>query len=129
MPLGPGDTIRKAVDNLLKSDNGFVVFDDGHDDEYVQYSHDPEGLTLFWPARGPSVPSTEGSVASLLQSFNFQQGKDVKKMPVGTYVVESDGVYAQFGRDVDLVENFTTAAFERVYRRLGLQKLNTRLET
>jgi hypothetical protein len=129
MPFEPGDTIRKAVDRLLASDNGFVVFDDGNDDEYVQYSHDPDGLTLFWPAHGPRVPSTQGSVASLLQSFDFRQGKDVKKMTAGTYVVESDGLYAQFGRNVDLVENFTAAAFERVYGRLGVEKLNTRLET
>ncbi len=129
MPSGPGDTIRKAVDRLLASDDGFVVFDDGNDDEYVQYSHDPVGLMLFWPAAGPRVPSTEGSVVSLLQSFDFREGKDVKKIPVGTYVVESDGVYAQFGRNVDLVENFITAAFERVYRRLGVETLNTRLET
>ncbi len=129
MPFGPGDTIRKAVDHLLAANTGFVVFDDDNDDEYVQYAIEPEGLMLFWPAQGPKVPSTKGTVASLLESFDFRQGKDVRKLPVRTYAVESDGLYAQFGRDVDLVENFTTAAFERVYQRLGVQKLNTRLET
>ena len=87
MPFGPGDDIRKAATELLRMDDGFVVFDDGDDLEYVQYSSDGKELILNWPANGPRVASTAGEV----------------------------------------VENFTTAAFERVYRRLGLQKLNARV--
>ncbi len=134
MPFGPSDTIRQAADRLLAASKpgeqgGFVVLDDGDDSEYVQYSVEPEGLMLFWPAEGPRVPSTNGGVASLLQSFDFRQTSELKTMPPRTYVVEDDGLYAQFGRDVDLVENFTTAAFERVYGRFGVQKLNSRVET
>jgi hypothetical protein len=43
--------------------------------------------------------------------------------------VKDDGIYAQFGRDPDLIENFTTAAFEKVYGRFGVQKLNSRIDS
>jgi hypothetical protein len=129
MPFGPGDTIRNAVERLLSTNGAFVIFDDGNENEYVQYSLEKEGLSLFWPAAGPRVASTDPGVAALLESHGFKKGKDVKQMAAGTYVIESDGVYAQFGRDVDLVENFTTAAFEKVFGRLGLTKLNSRVES
>jgi hypothetical protein len=38
MPFGPSETIRDAVKKLLDQKEGFVIFDDGKDDEYVQYS-------------------------------------------------------------------------------------------
>jgi len=121
--------IRDALDRLLTSNSGFVIFDDGKENEYVQYSLEREGLSLMWPAQGPRVPSTDPGVASLLESHGFQKGKNVRGMPAGTYVVESDGVYAQFGRDVDLVEKFTTAAFEKVYGRFSVAKVNVRLDS
>jgi hypothetical protein len=134
MPFGPSDTIRNAVDRLLSASKpgeqgGFVIFDDGNDIEYVQFSVEPEGLVLFWPEEGPRVPSTDRSVPSLLQSFDFREVADLKKMAARVYVTEDDGIYAQFGRDVDLVENFTSAAFEKVYGRFGVQTLNSRVET
>ena len=113
--MGISDTIREAAGRVLKT-GGFVVFDDGDGLEYVQYSKNGGGLELMWPAEGPKVPSTDPSVASLLDSLGVR------------YVVESDGIYAQFGNDLDLIENFTTAAFEKVYGRLGLQKLNIRVD-
>ena len=128
MPFGPGDDIRKAATELLRMDDGFVVFDDGDDLEYVQYSTDGKELILNWPAEGPRVASTAGEVASLLESFDFRREADLADLPPKTYVVEDDGIYANFGGNIDLVENFTTAAFERVYRRLGLQKLNARVD-
>jgi hypothetical protein len=129
MPFGPSDSIRTAIGRLLSKNSGFVIFDDGNENEYVQYSLEAEGVSLFWPAEGPRVPSTDPAVASLLEAHGFKKANNIKQMPPRQYVVESDGVYAQFGRDVDLVENFTTAAFEKVYGRLGVSKLNTRLET
>ena len=115
MPFGPSDTIRRAVAELLAAKDGFVIFDDGNENEYVQYSLEARGLTLMWPAGGPRVPSTDPGVAALLDEHGVR------------YVVENDGIYAEFGRDVDLVEKFTTAAFEKVYRRLGLQKVNVQV--
>src|SRR5438067_11449576 len=128
MPFGPADTIRGAINHLLSSNEGFVIFDDGNENEYVQYSVEAGGLMLMWPADGPRVTSTDGGGASLLESIGFTKGKDVKGMPALTYVVESDGLYAQFGRDVDLVENFTTAAFEKVYGRFDIPSLNCRVD-
>jgi hypothetical protein len=113
--VGTGDTIRGAVEQLLKMKDGFVIFDDGNDDEYVQYSLEKDGLTLMWPAGGPRVPSTDPRVAALLDEHDVR------------YVVESDGIYGQFGHDVDLVEKFTTAAFEKVYGRFSVAKVNVRL--
>jgi hypothetical protein len=110
------------------SADGFVVFDDGNELEYVQYSSDGAELVMNWPAEGPRVPSTTGEVALLLESLGFTKAADLADMPKQTYVVEDDGIYACFGGDIDLVENFTTAAFEKVYGRLGLQKLNVRVD-
>ena len=129
MPFGPGDDIRKAAEETLLLDDGFVVFDDGDDLEYVQYSTDGVELVMNWPAEGPRVPSTTGAVASLLESFGFSKATDLAEMPAKTYVEEDDGIYACFGADLDLVENFTTAAFERVYGRFGLQKVNARVDS
>ena len=125
----PFDAIRNAIERLLKTGSGFVIFDDGKENEYVQYSLESEGLSLMWPADGPRVPSSDPGVASLLEAHGFKKGKSVRGMPSGTYVVESDGIYAQFGRDVNLVENFTTAAFEKVYGRSGVSKLNAKVES
>jgi hypothetical protein len=129
VPFGPGDDIRKAAEQLLAMNEGFVVFDDGNELEYVQYAAGDGELIMNWPAEGPSVPSTTGAVASLLESLGFSKTGDLAEMPLKTYVVEDDGIYACFGADIDLVENFTTAAFERVYGRLGLQKLNARVDS
>ena len=82
---------------------------------------------MMWPAEGPRVPAGE-EVTSLLESVGFTRGDDIRKVPAKTFVVEDDGIYAQFGSDIDLLENFTSAAFERVYGRLGLQKLNARVD-
>jgi hypothetical protein len=127
--VGTHEDIRKAVEETLTLEDGFVVFDDGDDLEYVQYSTDGVELIMNWPAEGPRVPSTTGAVASLLESFGFTKTSDLAEMPTKTYVEEDDGIYACFGADIDLVENFTTAAFERVYGRFGLQKVNARVES
>ena len=113
--MGISDAIREAASQVLKT-GGFVIFDDGNELEYVQYSKEGGGLMLMWPADGPNVTATDPRVASLLDFLGVR------------YAVESDGIYAQFGTDLDLIENFTTAAFERVYGRLGLQKLNVRVD-
>jgi hypothetical protein len=128
MPFGPGDDIRKAVEKLLGMNDGFVIFDDGDELEYVQYSAGEDELIMMWPAEGPRVPATDAAVSSLLESFDFRRVSDLAELPLKAYVVEDDGIYACFGRDIDLVENFTTAAFEKVYGRLGLQKLNARVD-
>jgi len=114
--VGISDAIREAASQVLKS-GGFVIFDAGNELEYVQYSNEGGELVFMWPAEGPKVPSTDPGVASLLDALGVR------------YTVESDGIYAQFGNDVDLIETFTTAAFEKVYGRLGLQKLNIRVDS
>ena len=119
--------IRDAAERVLKSADGFVVFDDGNDLEYVQFSRERDGLMMMWPADGPRVGAGE-DVQSLLESVGFRRGEDIRTIPPKTFVAEDDGIYAQFGTDVDLIENFTTAAFERVYGRLGLQTLNARVD-
>ena len=88
MPFGPADTIRGAINHLLSSNEGFVIFDDGNENEYVQYSVEAGGLMLMWPAHGPRVASTDSGVISLLESLGFTKGKNVKRMPALTYVVE-----------------------------------------
>jgi hypothetical protein len=125
--VGIDQTIRSAADKVLKSADGFVVFDDGNELEYVQFSRERDGLMMMWPTDGPRVPAGE-DVQSLLESVGFTRGDDIRTIPAKTFVVEDDGIYAQFGTDVDLIENFTTAAFERVYGRLGLQKINARVD-
>lgn len=120
-------TIRDAAEKVLKSADGFVIFDDGNELEYVQFSREREGLMMMWPAEGPRVPAG-AEVESLLESNGFARGDDIRKVPPKTFVVEDDGIYAQFGTDIDLIENFTAAAFERVYGRLGLQKINARVD-
>ncbi len=90
MPFGPGDGIRTAVERLLANGEGFVVFDDGDELEYVQFSLEPGGLLLMWPADGPRVPSTDAGVASLLQALDFRPSNDVKSIPVRCFVVEDD---------------------------------------
>ena len=125
--MGIDQTIRNAAEKVLKSADGFVVFDDGNELEYVQFPRERDGLMMMWPADGPRVPAGE-DVQSLLESVGFTRGDDIRTIPPKTFVVEDDGIYAQFGTDVDLIENFTTSAFERVYGRLGLQKLNARVD-
>ena len=39
--------IRDALDRLLTSNSGFMIFDDGKENEYVQYSLEKEGLSLM----------------------------------------------------------------------------------
>jgi len=124
--VGTDETIRNAAGQVLKSGDGFVVFDDGNELEYVQFSKERGGLMMMWPSEGPRVPAGD-DVRSLLESLGFTEGDDIQNVAPGTFVVEADGLYAGFGGDLDLVDHFTTAAFERVYGRLGLQKLNARV--
>ena len=113
MPFGPSDTIRKAIDELLASRpqgeaGGFVIFDDGHDGDFVQFGLIEKGLYLFWPAVS-RIPADR--VAALLSSPD----------------IEDDGVYADFGRDVAEVERFTLRAFRELFGR-NPEKLNVQLE-
>jgi hypothetical protein len=113
MPFGASDTIRKAVSELLASrpagqTGGFVIFDDGHDDDFVQFGLIEKGLYLFWPTVSRIPPE---QVAALLPNSEIQD----------------DGLYADFGRDVDAVESFTMRAFRELFGREP-QELNVQLE-
>lgn len=113
MPFGPADTVRSNIDKLLASKGGFVVFDDGNELEYVQYSLEPDGLTLNWPSGYTSVKPEE--VAALLRNLEVAPQ------------VEDDGVYANFGRDAERATTFTMRAFRELYHREPVA-LNSRLE-
>lgn len=113
MPFGASDTIRKAIEKLLASrppgePGGFVIFDDGHDGDFVQFGLVEKGLYLFWPAVS-RIPANR--VAALLPSPD----------------IEDDGVYADFGRDAGAVERFTLRAFRELFGR-NPENLNVQLE-
>jgi hypothetical protein len=113
MPFGPSDSIRKAINELLASrppgeSGGFVIFDDGHDGDFVQFGLLEKGLYLFWPSVS-RIPAAR--VAALLPSPDM----------------EDDGVYADFGRDADAVEKFTMRAFRELFGREP-EKINVQIE-
>ncbi|HSP16498.1 MAG TPA: hypothetical protein VLV78_17270 [Thermoanaerobaculia bacterium] len=113
MPFDPSDTVRASLQKLLAQKSGFVVFDDGKDVEYVQYSLEPDGLMLDWPSGYTSVEPEQ--VAALLRQLKVEPD------------VADDAVYAKFGRDVDKTTTFTMRAFRELYRR-DPKRLNVRLE-
>src|SRR5207237_8527537 len=99
MPFGPSDTIRKSVNQLLAAQGGFVIFTSESGD-FVQFALDPDGLSLFWP----DVSRIEASrVTHLLENLGI------------AFDDADDGVYAKFGRDVDLAERFTLRAFRALF--------------
>jgi hypothetical protein len=100
---GPEDTVRTNIAKLLASRGGFVVFDDGNENEYVQYALEEDGLMLNWPAGYTSI--APDAVAALLREVGV------------TPDVETDGVYANFGRDADRAVTFTMRAFRELYRK------------
>ena len=126
MPFGPSETIRDAVKKLLDQKEGFVIFDDGKDDEYVQYSLEPHGLMFNWPTMLPSYAARVGEVAALLRELDFREASG--DLDIRTYEVANDGVYAQFGRDAERIESFTLEAFRRFFGQSEWLKLRARVE-
>src|SRR5713226_8476694 len=120
MPLGLSETIRAAFARILGAagagvKGGFVVFDDGKELEYVQFSVEPAGLMHMWPTEYVEVPVDR--VTDLLRTLSFTK-VDANRTPAErTYAVEDDGVYAMFGRDTALAEKFTLKAFEQLFGR------------
>lgn len=125
MPFGPSDTIAKALADLLGSapagkSGGFVIFDDGNQDEFVQFSLEPEGLLLFFAAVG-RVSAEEAAKVLDRIPFAHDRHADVKGLRPKSYVLEDDGVYAQFGRDSESVTSFTLRAFRELFGREAQQ--------
>ena len=127
MPFS-NDTVVAALRKLVAtrvpgSSGGFVIFS-ANDREYVQFSLEPAGLMLFWPAEGPAVPARDPRVTDLLRELSFHEVELRSKsdrpstLNYRAYVKLSDGLYGQFGDDIELTERFTTMAFERVFGHL-----------
>src|SRR5438477_6811340 len=139
MPFS-NDTVVAALTKLVAtrvpgSSGGFVIFsaNDRDDQEYVQFSLEPAGLMLFWPAEGPAVPARDPRVTDLLRELSFQEVELRSKSDTPStlnyraYVKLSDGLYGQFGDDIELTERFTIMAFERVFGHLTA-KLSSQIE-
>ena len=126
MPFGPSQTIRDAVEKLIAAGAGFVIFDDGDEDEYVQYALEPEGLMFNWPTMLPSYEEKLGDVAALLRKFEFREAST--NLEVGMYEISEDGIYAQFGKDIDRIERFTLEVFRRLFGKSEWLKLNARVD-
>ena len=116
---GEKDGLRLILTTLP----GFVIFS-ANDREYVQFSLEPAGLMLFWPAEGPAVSARDPRLTDLLRELSFHEVELRSKSDTPStvnyraYVKLSDGLYGQFGDDIDLTERFTTTAFERVFGHL-----------
>jgi hypothetical protein len=120
--------IRSASEKLLASQpagqkGGFVIFDCGNDLEFVQFSLEPDGLLLYWPET-----MKQDGVVDLLGELGYAPHPRVDTIAARQYVVADDGIYAQFGRDIDAVETFTTRAFERIFNHLNLARLRAEVE-
>jgi hypothetical protein len=103
------DTIRKALRDLLASKGGFVIFSDDRGD-FVQFALFDGGLELAWPEVSRIEPAR---VTPLLGSVPHEIG--------------DDGLYAQFGSDVERAETFTLQAFRELFGKEP-QKLDVELE-
>ena len=117
----PSETIHGALAQLLASHKsgekgGFVIFDAGDDSEYVQFSLERDGLSLFWPNVIDTLKARIGAATQLLEQLGVR-GE-----------VADDGLYAQFGRNADLAQQFTVRAFEQVFSKVGIQRVNVNLE-
>src|SRR2546426_11451858 len=126
MPFGPSQTIREAVEKLIAAGAGFVIFDDGKEDEYVQFSLEPKGLMFNWPTMLPSYEEKLDEVAALLREFDFHEA--TQNLEVGSFEIADDGIYAQFGKDVDRIERFTLETFSRLFAQSEWLKLNVRVD-
>jgi len=126
MPFGPSQTIRDAVEKLIGAGSGFVIFDDGNDDEYVQFALESKGLMFNWPTMLAEYKEKLDDVAALLREFQFQEGAG--DLDVGAYDIADDGINAQFGKDVDRIERFTLEAFRRLFGKSEWLKLNARVD-
>jgi hypothetical protein len=130
VPFGTSETIRKAVKELLASrpageDGGFVIFSN-EDGDFVQFALVPGGLYLFWPQESDVKADR---VAGLLRASSFAEDPsgDIGGLRDGQFVAGDDGVYAQFGRNVERVETFTLRAFGELFGS-GTEGLEAELE-
>ena len=107
--------IGDALHKLLAA-GGFVIFDLGDQSEYVQFSKERGSISLFWPNVTEKLASTLAAAAQLAQQLGASTD------------VADDGLYADFGRDVEKAEQFTTRAFEQIFGKT-LFRVNVRQET
>jgi hypothetical protein len=104
-------SVEEALTKLLAA-GGFAVFDLGDDAEYVQFSREQGHISLMWPSMVPKMDAA--------QQLAQQLGARTERA--------DDGLYADFGRDVDAAAQFVDRAFQEIFERTVFH-INIRQET
>ena len=129
--------LRSSLQTLLDAApagqrGGFVVFSQGKDLEYVQFSLEGNGLTLNWPTMQAGGKEALPGHLAVLADFGFSEetrsDQTVQSLTPNRYLTFDDGIYAQMGRAVGLAESVTKSVFERVFGGYDEAALSVNLE-
>jgi hypothetical protein len=115
----------------------FVIFGGKSDYDYVQYALHENGLLLNWPTIQKGGAERLPVFVSCLAQKGFQkmepdstipEAEQVEKLSIRQFIILSDGLYAEVGKDVDEIKTLTLHLMKTVFKVLNETEINITLE-
>jgi len=115
----------------------FVIFGGKSDYDYVQYALHEKGLLLNWPTVQKGGAERLPVFVSCLVQKGFQEiqldstipeAEQVKKLSIRQFIILSDGLYAEAGKDVDEIKTLTLYLMKTIFKVFNETEINITLE-
>ena len=115
----------------------FVIFGGKSDYDYVQYALHENGLLLNWPTVQKGGAERLPAFESCLVQKGFQkiqpdstipEAEQVEKLSIRQFVIQSDGLYAEAGKDVEEITTLTLYLMKTIFKVLNEAEINITLE-
>jgi hypothetical protein len=115
----------------------FVIFGGKSDYDYVQYALGEKGLLLNWPTVQKGGAERLPAFVSCLVQKGFQEirpdstipeAKQVEKLSIRQFMILSDGLYAEAGKDVEEITTLTLYLMRTIFKVLNEAEINITLE-
>ncbi|MCX6553410.1 MAG: hypothetical protein NTZ12_00120 [Candidatus Aminicenantes bacterium] len=115
----------------------FVIFGGKSDYDYVQYALHEKGLLLNWPTVQKGGAERLPDFVSCLVQKGFQEirpdstipeAEQVEKLSIRQFIILSDGLYAEAGKDVEEIKTLTLHLMKTVFKVLNETEINITLE-
>jgi len=135
--------IYNAISELILSRpnneaGGFVIFEGNNENDFVQYSLEENGLSLYWPSSQEGLGSRLPEVMGILSALGIKKEKPsseirdianfIQSLKPGTMFMAEDGVYVQGGRNVKLITDMTCYILREVFDFNDPEKVTITLE-
>jgi len=115
----------------------FVIFGGKSDYDYVQYALGEKGLLLNWPTiqkggaeRLPAFVSclVQKGFREIERNSTIPETEQVEKLSIRQFIILSDGLYAEAGKDVAEIKTLTLYLLKTVFKVFNKAEIDITLE-